>query len=73
MFLSGTLTPVEAMPDFLQLISRLSPLRYYMEIIIGVFLKGAGWTELWDETLCLITIAIPLLMLSLAMFRRRLQ
>ena len=73
MFLSGTLTPVEAMPDFLQLISRLSPLRYYMEIIIGVFLKGAGWTELWDETLCLIAIAIPLLILSLAMFRRRLQ
>lgn len=73
MFLSGTLTPVEAMPDFLQIISRLSPLRYYMEIIIGVFLKGAGWTELWDETLCLIAIAIPLLILSLAMFRRRLQ
>ena len=73
MFLSGTLTPVEAMPDVLQALSRLSPLRYYMDIIIGVFLKGVGWRDLWDESLCLIAIAIPMLILSLGIFRRRLQ
>jgi ABC-2 type transport system permease protein len=73
MFLSGTLTPVEAMPDVLQALARLSPLRYYMDIIIGVFLKGVGWRDLWDESLCLIAIAIPMLILSLGIFRRRLQ
>jgi ABC-2 type transport system permease protein len=73
MFLSGTLTPVESMPVFLQALSYLSPLRYYMDIITGIFLKGAGWMELWDETLSLLAIAVPMLILALAVFRRRLK
>lgn len=42
MFLSGTLTPRESMPPFLQAASLASPLRYFMEIVLGVFLKGFG-------------------------------
>jgi len=71
MFLSGSLTPVDAMPDALQTISLGSPLRYYMDIILGVFLKGAGWRELWRQSLALVTIGIVLFGLSLAAFRRR--
>ena len=73
MFLSGNLTPVEAMPRFLQYLSLLSPLRYYMDIIIGIFLKGAGLAVLWDEALALVVIGIPLFLSSLWVFRRRVQ
>lgn len=71
MFLSGSLTPVESMPPFLQTLSLGSPLRYYMEIILSVFLKGAGWRELWDEAAMLLLIGGALFSISLAVFRRR--
>jgi len=71
MFLSGSLTPVESMPEFLQWLSLASPLRYYMEIILGVFLKGAGWAELWQEALILLAIGATLFSLAALAFRRR--
>jgi ABC-2 type transport system permease protein len=71
MFLSGSLTPVESMPEFLQWLSLGSPLRYYMEIILGVFLKGAGWRELWQEALILLGIGATLFSLAALAFRRR--
>ncbi|MCD1630886.1 ABC transporter permease [Marinobacter shengliensis] len=73
MFLSGSLTPVEAMPPFLQSLSLLSPLRYYMDIIVGIFLKGAGLAVLWDEALALLVIGVSLFIFSLWVFRRRVQ
>jgi ABC-2 type transport system permease protein len=73
MFLSGSLTPVESMPKFLQALSFASPLRYYMDIILGVFLKGVGWPELWRQALALLGIAVALFGVSLAAFRRKLS
>lgn len=60
MFLSGTLSPVESMPKVLQTASLISPLRHYMDVILGVFLKGAGLSELWPQLLALIAIGAPL-------------
>ncbi len=71
MFLSGSLTPVESMPRFLQFLSLGSPLRYYMDIILGIFLKGAGWRELWQEALMLTAIGAALYVVALRVFRRR--
>ncbi|MGK7311415.1 MAG: ABC transporter permease [Candidatus Longimicrobiales bacterium M2_2A_002] len=42
LFLSGTMTPIESMPTAIELASRLSPLRYYLEALLGIFLKGLG-------------------------------
>lgn len=72
MFLSGTVTPIESMPPFLQRLSLLSPLRYYMEIMQGVFLKSSGWRELWPQALALLAIGSALFALAAATFRRRL-
>lgn len=71
MFLSGSLTPVESMPAALQFLSLGSPLRYYMEIILGIFLKGAGWRELWQEAAALAVIGAALYVAALVAFRRR--
>lgn len=72
MFLSGTLVPVESMPDFLQSLSLLSPLRYYMDVILGVFLKGAGIAELWRQAAALLAIGVVLFGIALSVFRRQL-
>ncbi len=71
MFLSGTLVPVESMPQALQYVSLASPLRYYMDIILGVFLKGAGLAELWTQATALAVIGATLFILGLSVFRRR--
>jgi ABC-2 type transport system permease protein len=71
MFLSGTLAPVESMPEILQTISLASPLRHYMDIILGIFLKGAGVLDLWPQALSLAAIGAPLFLLAGLLFERR--
>jgi ABC-2 type transport system permease protein len=70
MFLSGTLAPVESMPEFLQRASVVSPLRHYMDVFLGVFLKGAGLAELWPQGLALLAIGTVLYAAAWAVFRR---
>ena len=70
LFLSGTVAPIESMPKWLQAISQVSPLRHYIEILSGLFLKGAGMGELWPHALALTAISVPLLLAGWSMFRR---
>ncbi|HEV2281362.1 MAG TPA: ABC transporter permease [bacterium] len=48
-FLSGTITPIEAMPPAQYYLTLLSPYRYYLEIGYGVVLKGAPLSVLWPD------------------------
>lgn len=72
MFLSGTMTPIESMPPFMQKLSYVSPLRYYMDVILGVFLKGSGWVELWPQALALVGVGALLFAIAATLFRRTL-
>lgn len=45
-FLSGLYTPVASMPDWLQIFSRFSPLRYMVEVLRSVYLKGSTFMDL---------------------------
>lgn len=45
--LSGFMYPVETMPPFFQYLSLLDPIRYFMEMVRAIFLKGQGVAELW--------------------------
>ncbi|HEY3328007.1 MAG TPA: ABC transporter permease [Novimethylophilus sp.] len=71
MFLSGTIVPVESMPQFLQYLSLLSPVRYYMEISLGIFLKGVGLDILWPKFAMLFLFGATLFLWSLVRLRRR--
>jgi len=71
-FLGGTLTPVYAMPQALQWLSLLNPLRYYVTITLGVFLKGVGISVLWPQVAALAALAVVIFSASLARFRRSL-
>jgi len=72
MFLSGTIVPIESMPAFLQMLSYLSPIRYYMEIALGILLKGVGLDVLWPEFFGLAVIGTALSAWSLMRLRTHL-
>ena len=71
MFLSGTLVPVESMPVGLQYLAELSPLRHYMDVLLGIFLKGVGLDVLWPQAAALTVIGAALLAGSILRFRGR--
>ncbi len=70
--ISGVMVPVESMPRAIQLLSLLSPLRYYQEIGLGIFLKGVGIDVLWPQALAMGTLGVAILALGLWRFRARL-
>jgi ABC-2 type transport system permease protein len=47
--LSGFIFPIDNMPDIIQYITYILPMRYYLVIIRGIFLRGAGFIELWPQ------------------------
>ena len=70
LFLSGSTTPIESMPKWLQSASEISPLRHHIEILSELFLKGAGMSEFWPHILVLAAIGVPLFAASWLIFRR---
>lgn len=73
MLLSGFVFPVENMPRFFQWLTVIIPLRYFLVMLRGIFLKGVGLAALSDETLLLLLLALVINLLSLSRFRRRLD
>jgi ABC-2 type transport system permease protein len=71
--LSGFVFPIENMPLPIRLLTYLMPLRYYFVIIRGLFLKGSGLAELWDQALILAGFGAAILGLSALRFRKRLE
>jgi ABC-2 type transport system permease protein len=71
--LSGALSPIESMPDFFRLLSYLNPLRYYIQCIRHILLKGVGFEVMWGDILVLACAAIVLSLSSAARFRKQLS
>jgi len=71
-FLSGFVFPIENMPKVIQWYTHLLPLRYFFTIVRGIFLKGIGVAELWDEALVMFLFGLAILALSVARFQKKL-
>lgn len=72
MVLSGFLSPIEGMPEWLQWLTLLNPVRHFLDIVRGVFLKGTGIRELWPQYLALTLTVGGGLALATNRFRRSL-
>lgn len=72
MLLSGILTPVRSMPDWLQPVTYLNPVRYYIEILRAVLLKGAGAQELWPQFAALAVFGMAIVTLASRRFSKQL-
>ena len=71
--LSGFSFPIAAMPEVLQWLTHVNPLRYYLVIVRATFLKGVGLDVLWPELLALVLIAAVLMTVSVLRFRKTLE
>lgn len=70
--LCGAMNPISSMPTFVQWLTYLDPLRYFIEVCRGVLLKGVGLETLWRQVLILLIFVTVLMTLSIRQFRRQL-
>jgi len=70
MLLSGFMFPIANMPEVVQWLSLLDPLRYFLVIIRGVFLKGVGLEVLWPQIAALAVMGVAVFSLAVARFRK---
>jgi len=71
--LSGFAFQIENMPEWLQYVTYINPLRYFIIIIRGVFLKGVGLHILWPEIIALAILGGLTILLSSLRFQKRLK
>ena len=72
MYLSGFIFPIENMPSWIQPLTYLIPLRYFLVIVRGIFLKGVGLEILWPQALALFTWGMVVLTLATLRSSKRL-
>jgi ABC-2 type transport system permease protein len=70
-YLSGFIFPIENMPRAIQLATYAIPLRYYLDIVRGIFLKGVGLETLWPQALALLACGVTILGLAVARSSKR--
>jgi ABC-2 type transport system permease protein len=73
MLLSGFAFPIRNMPPVVQYLTYLNPLRYFMQIVRALFLKGAGVESLWQEIMALFVFGVVILNLSAFRFHKKLD
>ncbi|NOY28409.1 MAG: ABC transporter permease [Oligoflexia bacterium] len=70
LLLSGTLTPIHAMPSWLQPITWINPLRFYLEGSRAILLKGAQMQDLWPQAVILMGSGVVILAAASLRFRK---
>jgi ABC-2 type transport system permease protein len=71
--LSGFAFPLENIPQWLQYITYINPLRYFIIVIRGVFLKGIGLEILWPEIVALAILGGIAILFSSLRFQKRMK
>ncbi len=71
MFFSGFMFPIASMPPLVQKLTYVIPLRYYITIVRGIFLKGVGWAELRGDAAILLLYGIVILAVATRFFRKQ--
>ncbi|HYL49516.1 MAG TPA: ABC transporter permease [Stellaceae bacterium] len=71
--LSGFSFPISSMPVVLQWLTYLNPMRYYLVVIRGTFIKGVGLSALWPDMLGMAGLGCFLLAVSILRFRKSLD
>jgi ABC-2 type transport system permease protein len=69
--LSGFMFPVDSMPKVFQWLTVLNPVRHYLEIVRGIFLKGSGIGPLWQQYAALAVMGLAILGFAASRFEKR--
>jgi ABC-2 type transport system permease protein len=71
--LSGFVFPIASMPILIQWLTSIIPLRYFLIIVRGIFLKGNGIVYLWPQVWPLIILGSVILSLSILRFSKKVE
>ncbi|HKE26211.1 MAG TPA: ABC transporter permease [Bryobacteraceae bacterium] len=71
--LSGFAFPIRNMPVVVQYLTYLNPLRYFIEIVRGIFLKGTGIAVLWPQMAALAAFGAAMIVISTSRFHKKLD
>ncbi len=71
-YLSGFTFPIENMPQWIQYVTYAIPLRYFLVIVRGIFLKGVGVDVLWPQMAALLACGVVLITLATLRSSKRL-
>lgn len=69
--LSGFMFPIDNMPKLIQCLTYIIPLRYFLDIIRGIFLRGVGLSVLWPQALTLFVLGCLLITASTLRFTKK--
>jgi ABC-2 type transport system permease protein len=72
-YLSGFIFPIENMPEIIQPLTYLIPLRYFLVIVRGIFLKGVGLESFWPDALMMLVWGLTVLALATVRSRKTLR
>ena len=68
--LSGVMTPIRAMPEWLAWLTYLNPVRYYVEVLRGTLLKSAGLADVWPQVLLLAVFGAGMMTVAAGRFSK---
>ncbi|MGH9647129.1 MAG: ABC transporter permease, partial [Bryobacteraceae bacterium] len=71
--LSGFTFPIRSMPQVVQWFTFVKPMRYFLDIVRGIFLKGSGFDTLWPELLAMGVFGVVILWISVLRFHKHLE
>jgi ABC-2 type transport system permease protein len=70
---SGFGSPISSMPEFMQYLTYINPLRYFQTVLRSVYLKGVGLDVLWPQMFAMAAIGIFMLTVSVLRFHKSLE
>ncbi len=70
--LSGFMFPQEQMPTPIYLLGQIIPATYFIRILRGIILRGAGFADLWPQALCLAFMGVGIIAIASSRFRKTL-
>jgi ABC-2 type transport system permease protein len=73
LMLSGFIFPLANMPEVVQWLTYLNPLRFFLVIVRGIFLKGVGFHVLWDQYMALAILGTVVFFGAISLFKKRLD
>lgn len=68
--LSGFIFPIESMPPVIQILTNITPVKFFIVILRGILLKGTGFEAWWDQVIYLIIFSVVFLGIAVIINRR---
>lgn len=68
--MSGLFTPIESMPSWAQKMTELNPIRYFIEVIRKVILKGSGFKDIFPQLIKISIYAVVMNVLAVVSYRK---